>query len=59
MIHPDKQPIENYQLAQAHFKEIDEAYKAISSELRRYVYKRYGTIGIGIVEGNGYRFAEY
>lgn len=30
-LHPDKQPLANYQLAHKHFKEIDEAYKSISS----------------------------
>lgn len=59
MVHPDKHPIENYQIAQAHFKEIDEAYKSISSDLRRYVYKHYGSTGITIVENNQFLFQEF
>lgn len=56
MVHPDKHPIENYQIAQARFKEIDEAYKSISNELRRYIYKHYGSTGITIIENNPFPF---
>ena len=38
-LHPDKQPPGNYELAQKHFKEIDQAYKSIATEVRRFVFK--------------------
>jgi DnaJ-class molecular chaperone len=44
-LHPDKQPLENYQMAKEHFETIDKAYKSISSPLRRYVFKEFGLKG--------------
>lgn len=59
LIHPDKQPIENYQIAQARFKEIDEAYKSVSNELRRYIYKHYGPKGIALLDAEPFLFSQF
>jgi DnaJ-class molecular chaperone len=37
-LHPDKQP-QNYDLSKKLFQDIDEAYKQISTPLRRYLYR--------------------
>ena len=46
-------------MAQTYFKKIDEAYKAISSKLRRYVYRKYGQPGINLLEMASFYFKEY
>lgn len=58
-LHPDKQPLENYQMAQENFKQIDEAYKSISSPLRRYIYHKFGYGGIRVLEACPYDFKPY
>ena len=41
-LHPDKQPLANYQVANQYFLEIDEAYKIITKPIRRFVFKEFG-----------------
>lgn len=38
-LHPDKQPLENYQMAKKHFELVDQAYKKIGSPLRRFLFR--------------------
>ena len=59
LLHPDKQPLENYQMAQEQFKQIDEAFKSISSGLRRHVYKHFGYPGIRVLDACPYEFQAF
>jgi DnaJ-class molecular chaperone len=59
MVHPDKHPIESYPMAHAYFNEIDQAYKSISTPLRRFIFKNYGPVCITIAENNPFMFIEY
>ena len=49
-LHPDKQPLENYQHTKKLFEEIDEAYKSISSPLRRFLFREYGVTALKILD---------
>ena len=49
-LHPDKQPLENYQATKKLFEEIDEAYKSISSPLRRFLFREFGLPALRILE---------
>ena len=48
--HPDKQPLENYNLTKRYFESIDRAYKSISTTLRKYIYFKFGMEGIDLIE---------
>ena len=58
LIHPDKQP-HNRLLATKHFEEIENAYKSISSPLRRYVFSEFGVAGIKLLEMHDIEFIEF
>lgn len=58
-MHPDKQPLENYTATKKLFEEIDEAYKSISSPLRRYLFKEFGLPALKILEEVPEYFQEY
>lgn len=48
--HPDKQPLENWNITKKYFESIDKAYKSISTELRKYIYFKFGVDGIDLLE---------
>jgi DnaJ-class molecular chaperone len=58
-LHPDKQPLENYQITKRLFEQIDEAYKSISSPLRRYLFREYGLPALKILEEVPEYFEEF
>ncbi len=49
-LHPDKQPLENYQITKKLFEQIDEAYKSIASPLRRFLFREYGLPALRILD---------
>lgn len=58
-LHPDKQPLENYQMTKKLFEQIDEAYKAISSPLRRHLFREYGMAALKVLEDAPGYFEEF
>ena len=46
-------------MSQENFKQIDEAYKSISTPLRRHVFRKFGYPGIRAVDGCPYDFKPY
>lgn len=47
--HPDKQPLENWNLTKQYFENIDRAYKLVSTQMRKYIYFRFGVDGIDML----------
>ena len=43
--HPDKQPSELFKESAQHFERIEEAYKILSTPMRKYVFDKYGIEG--------------
>jgi DnaJ homolog subfamily C member 9 len=58
-LHPDKQPLENYQITKRLFEQIDEAYKSISSPLRRHLFREYGLAALKVLEEVPNYFEEF
>ncbi len=46
--HPDKQPTELFQESTQQFEKIEQAYKILSTPMRKYVYDKYGFEGIKV-----------
>ena len=58
-LHPDKQPLENYQASKQIFEQVDEAYKSIASPLRRRLFREFGLPALAIYEDQTAAFAEF
>lgn len=54
--HPDKQPREDWNTTTQYFETINQAYKSISTELRKYIFFRFGNDGSDLVERHPYEF---
>lgn len=58
-LHPDKQPVENYLITKKLFEQIDEAYKSISSPLRRFLFREYGLPALKVLDEMPGEFQEF